>query len=298
MPLPELRPLIDWSPFFSAWELKGTYPKIFEHAEWGSKARELWGDAQKMLDRMLAESVPQARAVYGFFPAGAVGDDVELYSDDSRRHLLATFPMLRSQADMTEREPNRCLADYVAPRDSGQADYLGLFAVSAGFGLEPWLERFAADHDDYSAILAKSLADRLAEALAEWLHRQARAEWGYGRGERLAVEDLIRERYRGIRPAPGYPACPDHTEKGRLFELLEATPRIGLTLTESYAMLPTAAVSGFFFSHPEARYFQVGRIGLDQVLDYKRRKGLDQHTVERWLSPWLDYEPAGEPVVG
>ncbi len=298
VPLRELRPLIDWSPFFSAWELKGTYPKIFEHPEWGTKARELFEDAQKMLDRMLAEGVPQARAVYGFFAAGAVGDDVELYSDDSRRHPLATFPMLRSQADMTEREPNRCLADYVAPRDSGRADYLGLFAVSAGFGLEPWLERFAADHDDYSAILAKSLADRLAEALAEWLHRRARAEWGYGRDERLAVEDLIRERYRGIRPAPGYPACPDHTAKGRLFELLEATPRIGLTLTESYAMLPTAAVSGFFFSHPEARYFQVGRIGLDQVLDYKRRKGLDQHAVERWLAPWLDYEPAGEPVVG
>jgi 5-methyltetrahydrofolate--homocysteine methyltransferase len=290
-PLDEIVPFIDWSPFFHVWELKGTYPRIFENEAWGAKARELFDDAQRLLGRIVEERLLTARAAFGFFPANAVGDDIEVYSDESRSRILAVVPTLRQQADKGEGEPDQALADFIAPRDSGRADYLGAFAVTAGVGADELASRFERDHDDYNAIMAKALADRLAEALAERLHKQAREEWGYGRGEALGVPELIRERYRGIRPAPGYPACPDHSQKRLLFDLLGGEERVGIRLTESFAMLPAASVSGWYFSHPQARYFTVGRIERDQVLDYQRRRGTDLRTVERWLSPNLAYEP-------
>jgi 5-methyltetrahydrofolate--homocysteine methyltransferase len=290
-PLAELVPFIDWSPFFAAWEMTGTYPRIFENPARGAEARRLFDDAQRLLDRIVRERLLTASAVYGFYPASAVGDDVELYTDESRTGLLATLHTLRQQNEKPEGQPNQALADFVAPRESGVADYVGAFAVTAGTGIEGLVEEFERDHDDYSAIMTKALADRLAEALAEALHKRAREEWGYGRGEALAPEDLIRERYRGIRPAPGYPACPDHSEKRTLFDLLQAERRVGIRLTETFAMMPAASVSGLYFSHPEARYFTVGRLGRDQVLDYARRKGLPLAEVERWLSPNLNYEP-------
>jgi len=290
-PLADLVPFIDWSPFFAAWEMTGTYPRIFESPTRGAEARRLFDDAQRLLDRIVREKLLTARAVYGFFPGSAVGDDIELYTDESRAGLLATLHTLRQQNEKPEGQPNQALADFVAPREAGIADYVGAFAVTAGIGIEGLVERFERDHDDYSAIMTKALADRLAEALAEALHKRAREEWGYGRGESLSNADLIRERYRGIRPAPGYPACPDHSEKRVLFDLLQAERRAGIRLTETFAMLPAASVSGFYFSHPEARYFTVGRLDRDQVLDYARRKGLPLADVERWLSPNLNYEP-------
>jgi 5-methyltetrahydrofolate--homocysteine methyltransferase len=295
VPLAELVPCIDWSPFFSAWELRGTYPRIFENPDWGGKARELFDDAQQLLKKIVTEGLLTARAAYGFFPANSVGDDIELYRDEARSSLLTTFHTLRQQSDKGEREANYALADFVAPLASGKLDWLGAFAVTAGHGLETLVAAFERDHDDYGAILAKALADRLAEAQAEWLHKRAREEWGYARNESLSVDDLIREKYRGIRPAPGYPACPDHTEKRQLFELLHAEERAGIRLTESFAMFPAASVAGLYFAHPESRYFQVGRLGADQVKDYQRRKGLDLRAVERWLAPYLDYEPADVP---
>ncbi len=293
--LDELVPYIDWSPFFATWELVGTYPKIFEHPQWGSRARELFDDAQALLRRILDTTRLEARGAYGFFPANAVGDDVEVYTSEAGSGLLTTFHFLRQQADKQGREANFALADFVAPRDAGRVDFVGAFAVTAGHGCDALVGEFEAQGDDYSAILAKALADRLAEAFAEWLHRRVRAEWGYGRDEALGIDELIRERYRGIRPAPGYPACPDHTEKGRLFELLGAESRAGIRLTENFAMWPAASVSGLYFAHPDARYFQVGRLALDQVQDYRRRKGMDLRAAERWLGPHLDYEPAEEP---
>jgi 5-methyltetrahydrofolate--homocysteine methyltransferase len=290
-PLGDLVPYIDWSPFFHAWELKGTYPRIFENAAWGARAKELFDDAQALLRRIVAEGRLTARAAMAFFPAAADGDDIVLYGDDARAKAVATLHTLRQQNAKPEGQPNQALSDFVAPAGSGLADYLGLFAVTAGIGIESLIAEFERDHDDYSSIMAKALADRLAEALAEALHRRAREEWGYGRGEALGHEDLIREKYRGIRPAPGYPAQPDHTEKKALFELLRAGD-IGMRLTESFAMMPAASVSGLYFSHPEARYFQVGRIGADQVADYARRKRMPVEEVERWLAPNLDYEPA------
>ncbi len=295
VPLDVLVGLIDWSPFFTTWELVGTYPKIFEHPRWGTRARELYDDARRMLDSLVSARAIEARGVYAFYPAAGVGDDIEVYADDRRERPLATFHMLRQQSDKGEAEPDQCLADFVAPRETGLRDYIGAFAVTTGLGIEKPLAFYEADHDDYGAIMVKALADRLAEAFAEWLHRRARADWGYGQDETWEVADLIRERYRGIRPAHGYPACPDHTEKATLFRLLEATARASIDLTESFAMTPASSVSGLYFSHPESRYFAVGRLGRDQVLDYQRRKGMDLRTVERWLGPYLDYEP---PDVG
>jgi 5-methyltetrahydrofolate--homocysteine methyltransferase len=287
--LEALVPLIDWSPFFHTWELKGTYPRIFENPTWGARARELFDDAQALLGRIVDERILVPRATVGLFPANSVGDDVEVYADESRGGVLAIFPTLRQQMDKGPGEPDQALSDFVAPRETGLLDYLGGFAVTSGPGLEVLLEGFARDHDDYQAILAKALADRLAEALAEWAHKRVREEWGFGDG--LSPEELIRERYRGIRPAPGYPACPDHTEKRRLFDLLGGEGALGISLTESFAMSPPSSVSGFYFSHPASRYFSVGRIGADQLEDYRRRKGLDRREIERWLAPNLSFEP-------
>ena len=290
-PLEELISYIDWSPFFHTWELRGRYPTIFEHPTIGPKAKELYDDARRLLDEMVTKRLLTAKGVYGFFAAASIGDDLELYNDASRKTVLTTLHHLRQQSEKPTGQPNLSLADYVAPKDSGRQDFIGAFAVTAGLGLDELCKRFDRDHDDYNSIMAKALADRLAEAFAECLHKRVRAEWGYGKTEQLTNEDLIREKYRGIRPAPGYPACPDHTEKRLLFDLLSAEKSTGITLTESFAMLPAASVSGFYLAHPEARYFAVGKIGKDQVEDYARRKGMDLRTVERWLSPNLNYEP-------
>ncbi len=292
VPLREVAEYVDWTPFFGAWELRGTYPRIFENAEWGARARELFDDAQRMLERLLSERRLSARAAYGFFPANAAGDDVEIYADETRSGLLGVLHTLRQQSDRGEGEPNQALADFVAPSDSGRPDWIGAFALTAGIGAEAIAAEHERAHDDYAAIMVKALADRLAEALAEWLHRKARADWGYGKDEALGLDELLRERYRGIRPAPGYPACPDHTEKRLLFDLLGGESRAGIRLTESFAMQPAASVCGFYFAHPQARYFALGKIGRDQVLDYHRRKGMDLRAVERWLAPNLNYDPA------
>ncbi|HET8622657.1 MAG TPA: vitamin B12 dependent-methionine synthase activation domain-containing protein, partial [Gemmatimonadales bacterium] len=290
-PLAELVDYIDWTPFFQAWELSGRYPAILDDPNVGPAARNLFADAQQMLDEIVTKDLLEARAAVAFFPANTVGDDIELYPDDRRRDVRAVLYTLRQQISKSAGRPNLALADFVASRESGVADYVGAFAVTAGHRLDRLVAKYEAAHDDYSAILAKALADRLAEALAERLHERVRTElWGYARGESLDNESLIREAYQGIRPAPGYPACPDHTEKRTLFELLEAEQRTGITLTESFAMLPTAAVSGWYFWRPESRYFGVGKISRDQVEDYARRKGMDVAMAERWLAPNLAYE--------
>ncbi len=291
-PLSELVPFIDWAPFFHTWELRGRYPAIFDDATVGPKAKELYDDARRLLDEIIQKKLLTAKGVYGFFAAASVGDDIELYQDAAHRQRVTTIHTLRQQSEKPQGQPDLALADYVAPRDSGRKDHLGAFAVTAGIGLDELCRRFDKDHDDYNSIMAKALADRLAEAFAEFLHKRVREEWGYGKQEMLSTEELIREKYRGIRPAPGYPACPDHTEKRLLFDLLQVEQNAAITLTESFAMLPAAAVSGFYFAHPEAKYFAVGKIGRDQVEDYARRKGMDLRTVERWLSPNLNYEPA------
>ncbi|CAL1239573.1 methionine synthase [Candidatus Methylocalor cossyra] len=291
-PLAELVDYIDWTPFFHTWELAGSYPKILTDPVVGEQARALLQDAKAMLARLVEENWLRARAVIGFFPAQRVGDDIVLYRDDTRSETLAVLHHLRQQAVKPEGQPNYCLADFVAPAESGVADYLGAFAVTAGLGIEAHLDRFAAQHDDYGGILLKALADRLAEAFAERLHERVRKEfWGYAPDEQFSNEQLIAEDYRGIRPAPGYPACPDHTEKATLFRLLEAEANAGIRLTESYAMYPAAAVSGWYFAHPAARYFNVGRLGRDQVEDYARRKGFTLREAERWLAPALAYTP-------
>ena len=288
----DLIPFIDWSPFFHTWELRGRYPTIFDDATVGERAKELYDDARRLLDEIVHKKWLTAKGVYGFFAAASDGDDIELYADVSRKTAYTTVHHLRQQSAKPEGQPNLCLADYVAPKESGRQDFIGAFAVTTGIGLDELCKRFDQDHDDYNSIMAKALADRLAEAFAEFLHKRAREEWGYGKSERLTNDDLIREKYRGIRPAPGYPACPDHTEKRLLFDLLSVETNIEITLTESYAMWPAASVSGFYFAHPDARYFAVGKIGKDQVEDYARRKGMNLRTVERWLSPNLNYEPA------
>jgi len=291
---------IDWSPFFHAWELRGRYPAIFEDPKIGKHARELFDDAQNLLDRIVAKNLLVARGVHAFWRANSVGDDVDLYADDDRAKKLATFYFLRQQMQKPAGQFNHCLADYVAPANGGSfdsaqdrrrpslQDYLGGFAVSV-HGADELAEEFKQEHDDYSAIMTKALADRLAEAFAEYLHKQTRIAWGFGRDEQLSQAELIREKYRGIRPAAGYPACPDHAEKGTLFELLDAEHNAGVKLTESFAMHPGASVSGLYFSHPEAKYFGVGQIGSDQVADYATRRGESVPAVEKRLAPNLDY---------
>jgi 5-methyltetrahydrofolate--homocysteine methyltransferase len=287
VPLETLRPFIDWTPFFHTWELKGVFPRILEHEKYGEQARQIFAEGNALLDRLIKERSIRARGVYGFFRANAVGDDVELHAADgtTRLHFLR-------QQSAKEGEPARCLADFVAPRETGLTDTIGGFAVSAGFGVQELADRFRAAHDDYNAIMAEALADRLAEAFAEYLHKRVREEWGYGRGEGLTNEQLIREEYRGIRPAAGYPACPDHTEKGTLWRLLDVERATGIKLTESFAMWPASSVSGLYFAHPESRYFSLGKIGADQVADYHARKGMTIGEVERWLGPNLGYDPA------
>jgi len=291
VPLAEIVPFIDWTPFFQAWELRGTYPKILDDATVGGKARELLADGQKLLESIVAEKSLTANAVIGFFPAQGVGDDIQVLAGDARSRVLTVFHTLRQQMEKAPGHYNWALADLIAPEQTRLEDYLGAFAVTAGADIEPLLERFQADHDDYNSIMAKALADRLAEALAELMHKRVREFWGYGKDENLTPEDLIHERYRGIRPAPGYPACPDHTEKRTLFELLQVEKNAGIHLTENFAMSPAASVCGLYFAHPEAKYFAVGKIDRDQVDDYRRRKGMDLHQAERWLRPNLNYDP-------
>ncbi|MGH8292118.1 MAG: methionine synthase [Gammaproteobacteria bacterium] len=293
-PLADIRRYVDWTPFFHVWQLKASYPRILQDSEKGEAARKLFADANHMLDRVIAEKWLRASAVCGLFPANAVnGDDVAVFSDGKRERELITFHFLRQQQQKPTGKPNQCLVDFVAHRDTGLEDYFGAFAVTAGLGIESHLQRFAADHDDYSAILLKSLADRLAEAFAELLHARVRREfWGYAADEQLDNDALIQEQYKGIRPAPGYPACPEHTEKAGIWQLLDVERRTGIKITEHYAMWPAAAVSGFYFSHPQSRYFAVGKINRDQVRDYARRKGMDLETAERWLAPNLGYASA------
>lgn len=290
----DLVPFIDWSPFFHTWEMRGRYPDILKNPE----AQKLFDDAQDLLRKIVQNQWLVARAIYGFFPANALGEDVELYVDDSRERPLTTFHFLRQQMDKPQDQFNHCLADYIAPKSSAgssPADYIGAFAVSTGFGTEKLCRKFEQDHDDYNSIMTKALADRLAEAFAEFLHKRVRQEWGFGKDENLSNEDLIREKYRGIRPAAGYPACPDHTEKRTLWELLDVENQTGIKLTENCAMWPGASVSGLYFAHPEAKYFGVGKIDRDQVLDYASRKEMEVAEVERWLGPYLNYEPVQRP---
>ncbi|MCD9096293.1 methionine synthase [Luteimonas fraxinea] len=287
-PLDDLVQIIDWTPFFNAWELFGKYPAILSDDVVGPQATELFNDAKAMLRRIVDEKWLTAKAVFGLWPANSVGDDVVLQHADGE----ATLHFLRQQVDKPVERPDFCLADFIAPKDSGVDDWIGAFAVTAGIGIDPHVARFEAAHDDYNAILLKALADRLAEALAERLHQRVRTDyWGYATDESLDNDALIAEKYRGIRPAPGYPACPEHSEKGRLFELLDATAHTSMTLTESFAMLPTAAVSGYYFSHPKSQYFVVGRVSKEQAQDYAKRKHATLAQVERWLASNLDYDP-------
>jgi 5-methyltetrahydrofolate--homocysteine methyltransferase len=292
--LADLVPFIDWSPFFHTWEMRGRYPEVLKNVE----AQKLFDEAQALLQKIIAENLLAARAVYGFFAANSVGDDVELYTDDSRQSVLARFHFLRQQMEKPEGQFNHCLADYVAPKQGSESsppgalsDYIGAFAVTTGFGTQELCRAFEAENDDYNSIMTKALADRLAEAFAEYLHKQVRDAWGYGKAENLTCDELIRERYRGIRPAAGYPACPDHTEKRTLWNLLAVEDHTEMKLTESCAMWPAASVSGLYFAHPEAKYFGVGKIDPDQVMDYSIRKGMALPEVERWLGPCLNYEP-------
>jgi len=309
-PLDKIAEYIDWTPFFQAWQLAGRYPKILHDEVVGEEARKLFADAQSMLNKIIAEKWLSANAVFGLFPANSVNsDDIEIYDIDERSprkgdaaggptasplplrsKVAMTWHNLRQQTKKPADIPNYCLADYVAPKETGVADYIGAFAVTAGIGIDARVAEFEKNNDDYNAILLKALADRLAEAFAELLHARVRREfWGYAADETLDNDALIAEKYRGIRPAPGYPACPEHSEKGPLFELLQAPLNAGITITESYAMLPTAAVSGFYFSHPQAQYFAIGKADKDQVEDYARRKGWTLEEAERWLAPVLSY---------
>ena len=286
--LQSLRDFIDWTPFFLTWQLSGKFPAILNHPEVGMEARKLYQDANHMLDLMIGSRKVTGRAIFGLFPANSEGDDIIVYTDESRTTEKHRLYNLRQQLQLRNNVPNCCLGDFVAPASSGVADYIGAFAVSTGFGADEFAAEFAAAHDDYNSIMVKALADRLAEALAEYLHQQVRKDyWGYAADENLDNEALIREAYQGIRPAPGYPACPEHTEKGTLFNMLNVTPEIGLELTESFAMWPGAAVSGWYFAHPDSKYFAVSKIGEDQLADYAQRKGFSQEEAHSWLAPNL-----------
>jgi len=291
-PLAALREFIDWTPFFHAWELKGVYPRILEDERQGAQARQLFEEGNALLDVILGKSLITARGVYGLFPANAVGDDVELYAGEKRDKVIERFHFLRQQSNKEGSEPCRSLADFIAPKETGLPDHIGAFAVTSGIGLKELCDSYKAKHDDYNAIMAEALADRLAEAFAEYLHKRVRKEWGYGCAENLSTEDLIQEKYRGIRPAPGYPACPDHTEKATLWRLLNVCANIGIQITESFAMWPASSVSGLYFAHPESRYFSLGKIARDQVVDYAQRKGMSVPDVERWLGQNLNYDTA------
>ncbi len=295
VPLRDVAAYIDWTFFFSAWELKGRFPGILQHPQYGEAARKLYDEAQALLNRIIDEKLLAVRGSYAFWPAHADGDDIVIFKEDSRREELARFPMLRQQEIQPDERPNLSLADFIAPRESGVPDYLGMFAITGGLGADALVRQFEQDHDDYNAIMVKALADRFAEAAAEYLHAQVRKDWGYGDREQLSVDDLLSEKFRGIRPAYGYPACPDHSEKFKLFEILDAS-KPGITLTEHAAMLPAASVSGLYFSHPQAKYFNVGRLGRDQIESYAKRKGMDIEAVEKWLGSNLSYEPAAAPV--
>jgi 5-methyltetrahydrofolate--homocysteine methyltransferase len=288
--LSELARYIDWTPFFRTWELVGQFPSILEDDKVGAAARGLYADAQKMLAKIVEENWLTAKAVVGFWPANSDGDDLVLFGDKARKFPIATLHTLRQQMPREQGRPNLALADFIAPK--GTPDFIGGFAVTAGLGEEPHVKAFEAAHDDYNAILLRALADRLAEAFAERLHERVRKEfWAYAPDENLANDQLVAESYRGIRPAPGYPAQPDHTEKGTLFKLLDAEARAGIKLTESFAMWPGSSVSGLYFSHPDARYFGIGKIERDQIEDYARRKGMSVDETERWLGPILNYDP-------
>jgi 5-methyltetrahydrofolate--homocysteine methyltransferase len=294
-PLEELRGYIDWQPFFTTWEMRGRFPDVLNNPATGEAARRLFDDAQAMLDAIVGERWLRANGVVGLFPANAVGDDIEVYADETRRTVRATLHQLRQQTEGRDGSPRKSLADFVAPRATGLRDHVGAFAVTAGLGAAERIAAFKKANDDYSAIMLEALADRLAEAFAERLHERVRKEfWGYAPDEALPNDALIAERYTGIRPAPGYPACPEHTEKQTIWQLLDVEATTGIELTESMAMWPGAAVSGLYFSHPKARYFNLGRIGRDQVEDYARRKGWTVAEAERWLSPNLGYRTEDE----
>jgi 5-methyltetrahydrofolate--homocysteine methyltransferase len=294
-------PYIDWSPFFHTWELRGRYPGIFQHEKYGEQAQRLFADAQELLEKISKEKWLRLRGIYGFFPANSVGDDVELYTDEWRTSVLTKFHFLRQQMEKPAGQPSLCLADFIAPKNTTQRDphyqepqfpdYIGAFAVTAGIGSDEHVKKFKADHDDYQAILLESLADRLAEAFAEYLHKKVRVEWGYGKKEVLTTEQLIEEEYRGIRPAAGYPACPDHTEKQTLWRLLDAEKQTGIKLTESFAMWPGSSVSGLYFSSPQSKYFAVGKLGRDQIEDYAKRKKMSVAEVEKCLGTYINYRP-------
>jgi 5-methyltetrahydrofolate--homocysteine methyltransferase len=289
-PLTTLREFIDWSPFFHAWGLKGAYPRILDSEEYGAQARQVFKEGNALLDAIVEKRLITARGVYGLFAAHAVGDDVELYTDENRDTVLERFHFLRQQANKEGNEPCRCLADFIAPKETGLRDHIGAFAVTSGIGLKELCDSYRANHDDYNAIMAEALADRLAEAFAECLHKRVRKEWGYGCSENLSNDDLIHEKYRGIRPAAGYPACPDHTEKGTLWRLLDVEVNTGIQITESFAMWPGSSVSGLYFAHPESRYFGLGKIERDQVVDYSERNRMQVREVERWLGQNLNYD--------
>jgi 5-methyltetrahydrofolate--homocysteine methyltransferase len=291
-PLSKLKEYIDWTPLFLTWEIKGKYPAIFENKKYGETAKKLFDDANNLLDTIISKKLLTANGVLGLYPANSVGyDDIEIYTDDTRKGVKRILHTIRSQEQKTDNLPNLALADFIAPQESGVKDYIGAFAVTAGIGIEDIVSKFEKDHDDYSSIMVKALADRLAEAFAEHLHELVRKKyWAYAPGEEFNINDLIKENYRGIRPAPGYPAQPDHTEKLIIFDLLQAEENTCIKLTENLAMYPAASVSGLYFAHPEAKYFNVGKIGKDQILDYHRRKGLSIEEVEKWLSPILNYD--------
>ncbi|MCF6243214.1 MAG: cobalamin-dependent protein, partial [Bacteroidales bacterium] len=290
-PLNEIAKFIDWTFFFHAWDIKGKYPAIFEHPKKGKEAKKLFEDAQEMLQKIIADKMLQAKAVIGFYPANSIGESIELYQSENQRDLLCAFHHLRQQSEKylnNKKDYLLSLADFIAPKESGIIDYLGGFAVTAGIGIEKWIKKYEDENDDYSAIMVKVLADRLAEAFAELMHFRVRTEfWGYAANENLSMDDIVKEKYRGIRPAVGYPACPEHSEKKVLFDLMQVTQKTGIHLTESFAMYPAASVSGFYFAHPQSKYFNVGKIGKDQLADYAKRKGISLDLAERYLSPNL-----------